>query len=378
MATGKVEVNNLNLGQGGIPEIERHLLYIGRTDKAELQGKVTRVNNMTNLDEVVTDDALGANVKSAQLNGKQNWTGAIFGLADGDSWEDAVDTANLTDSFEGICVVDVVTNKAEFIAMQDKAMQDKATELTSKLGRWVFFLAACAGIDADTQTWSEYETAMLALVKDVAANMVTPVPMLNGNNVGVLGGRLCDRAVTVADSPMRVATGSLLGLGEMPVDSAGKPLEMSTISALADARYSLPQWYADMEGVYWTDATTLEAKGGDYQYLEYVRPVHKLNRRVRIKAIRRIADRILNSTPPSIELNRTYFSKDMRDMSKTTEIGGIPFPGEIMPPRDEDVSIQWMSKTKVNIGLMVRPHNCPKHIVVNIGLDLSNPADSEA
>ena len=373
MATGKVEVNNLNLGQGGIPEIERHLLYIGRTDKAELQGKVTRVNNMTNLDEVVADDALGANVKAAQLNGKQNWTGAIFGLADGDSWEDAVDTANLTDSFEGICIVDVVADKAEFTTMQDKA-----TELTSKLGRWVFFLAACAGIDADAQTWSDYETAMLALVKDVAANMVTPVPMLNGNNVGVLGGRLCDRAVTVADSPMRVATGSLLGLGEMPVDSAGKPLEMSTISALADARYSLPQWYADMEGVYWTDATTLEAKGGDYQYLEYVRPVHKLNRRVRIKAIRRIADRILNSTPPSIELNRTYFSKDMRDMSKTTEIGGIPFPGEIMPPRDEDVSIQWMSKTKVNIGLMVRPHNCPKHIVVNIGLDLSNPADSEA
>ncbi|EIJ0972628.1 DUF2586 domain-containing protein [Vibrio parahaemolyticus] len=376
MATGKVEVNNLNLGQGGIPEIERHLIYIGRTDKAELQGKVTRVNNMTNLDDVVADDALGANVKAAQLNGKQNWTGAIFGLAADATWKEAVDIANRTDSFEGICIVDVVTDKADFTAMQDKA-----TELTSKLGRWVFFLAACPGITAEgegAQTWSDYETAMLTLVKDVAANLVTPVPQLNGNNVGVLGGRLCDRSVTVADSPMRVATGSLLGLGEMPVDSAGKPLEMSTIAALAEARYSLPQWYADMEGIYWTDGSTLEAKGGDYQFLEYVRPVHKLNRRVRIKAIRRIADRILNSTPPSIELNRTYFSKDMRDMSKTTEIGGIQFPGEIMPPRDEDVSIQWMTKTKVNIGLMVRPHNCPKHIVVNIGLDLSNPADTEA
>ncbi|EIZ1365794.1 phage tail protein [Vibrio parahaemolyticus] len=376
MATGKVEVNNLNLGQGGIPEIERHLIYIGRTDKAELQGKVTRVNNMTNLDDVVADDALGANVKAAQLNGKQNWTGAIFGLAADATWQEAVDIANRTDSFEGICIVDVVTDKADFTAMQDKA-----TELTSKLGRWVFFLAACPGITAEgegAQTWSDYQTAMLTLVKDVAANLVTPVPQLNGNNVGVLGGRLCDRAVTVADSPMRVATGSLLGLGEMPVDSAGKPLEMSTIAALAEARYSLPQWYADMEGIYWTDGSTLEAKGGDYQFLEYVRPVHKLNRRVRIKAIRRIADRILNSTPPSIELNRTYFSKDMRDMSKTTEIGGIQFPGEIMPPRDEDVSIQWMTKTKVNIGLMVRPHNCPKHIVVNIGLDLSNPADTEA
>ncbi|MEZ9339942.1 DUF2586 domain-containing protein [Vibrio splendidus] len=376
MATGKVEVNNLNLGQGGIPEIERHLLFIGKTDKAELQGKVTRVNNMTNLDEVVADDALGANVKAAQLNGKQNWTGAIFGLGADYTWQAAVDLANQTDSFEGICIVDVVKSKDEFTAMQDKA-----TELTSKLGRWVFFLAACSGIDVTEesgQTWADYETAMLALVKDVSANMVTPVPQLNGNNVGVLAGRLCDRAVTVADSPMRVSTGSLLGLGEMPVDKDGKTLEMSTINVLADARYSLPQWYSDMEGVYWTDATTLEAKGGDYQFLEYVRPVHKINRRVRIKAIRRIADKILNSTPVSIEMNRDYFSKDMRDMSKPTVIGDIQFPGEIMPPSDEDVTIVWQSKTKVVIGLIVTPHNCPKHIVVNIGLDLSNPADAEA
>ncbi|WP_406849213.1 DUF2586 domain-containing protein [Vibrio vulnificus] len=376
MATGKVEVNNLNLGQGGIPEIERHLLYIGRTDKAELQGQVTRINNMTDLAKVVADDALGANVIAAQLNGKQNWTAAIFGLAEGDTWQEAVDIANRTDSFEGICLCDVVNDKAEF-----EAMQAKATELTSKLGRWVFFLAACPGIVAEgegAQTWAQYETAMINLVKDVAANLVTPVPQLNGNNLGVLGGRLCDRAVTVADSPMRVATGNVLGLGDAPVDSAGEPLEMSTVATLAEARYSLQQWYADLEGIYWTDATTLEAKGGDYQYLEYVRPVHKLNRRVRIKAIRRIADRILNSTPPSIELNRAYFRKDMRDMSKTMEIGGITFPGEIMPPEDGDVTIQWMTKTKVTIGLMVRPHNCPKHIVVNIALDLSNPADSEA
>ncbi|CAK2463442.1 putative Prophage PSPPH06, tail sheath protein [Vibrio crassostreae] len=376
MATGKVGVNNLNLGQGGIPEIERHLLFIGKTDKAELLGKVTRVNNMTNLDDVVADDALGANVKAAQLNGKQNWTGAIFGLGADDTWQAAVDLANQTDSFEGIGIVDVVKSKDEFTAMQDKA-----TELTSKLGRWVFFLAACSGIDVTEesgQTWADYETAMLALVKDVSANMVTPVPQLNGNNVGVLAGRLCDRAVTVADSPMRVSTGSLLGLGEMPVDKDGKTLEMSTINVLADARYSLPQWYSDMEGVYWTDATTLEAKGGDYQFLEYVRPVHKINRRVRIKAIRRIADKILNSTPVSIEMNRDYFSKDMRDMSKPTVIGDIQFPGEIMPPSDEDVTIVWQSKTKVVIGLIVTPHNCPKQIVVNIGLDLSNPADAEA
>ncbi|UTM59217.1 DUF2586 domain-containing protein [Photobacterium sp. CCB-ST2H9] len=373
MAIGTVDVNNLNLGQGDVPEIERHLLFIGSTSKAELQGKLTHVSAATNLDDVVADDALGRNVIAAQLNGKQNWTAAIYALADGQTWEDAVDAANLTGSFEGIVIVDETTDKAGF-----DAMQAKHTELVSKLGRWVFFLAAVPGIDKAAQTWSAYTGSMVTLVKDVAANMVVPVPQLHGNNIGVLAGRLCDRSVTVADTPMRVATGNVLGIGDTPVDSDGKELDMATIIALATARYSVPQWYADFPGIYWGDATTLEAPGGDYQVIEYVRPVHKLNRRVRVKAIRRIGDKILNSTPASIERNRQYFSADMRQMSKTTEIGGITFPGEIMKPREEDVTIQWQTKTKVIIGLMARPHNCPKHIAVNIALDLTNPADAEA
>ncbi|MEI8607942.1 DUF2586 domain-containing protein [Enterovibrio sp. Hal110] len=372
MATGKVEVNNLNLGQGGIPEIERHLLFIGTTTKAALQGKVTRVSAMSNLAETVADDALGEAVKAAQLNGKQNWTAGIYGLDSDDTWLDAVMDANKTDSFEGIVFVDTTTEQGAF-----DDMQAAATSLVSQLGRWVFFLAAVPGIDASAQTWAEYESAMLTLVNGVAANMVIPVPQLHGNNIGVLAGRLCDRAVTVADTPMRVATGNVLGLGDAPLDSEGKPLEMSTIDTLATARFSLPQWYADYEGIYWTNAMTLEAKGGDYQFIEYVRPVHKLNRRVRIKAIRRIGDKLLNSTPESIAFNKQYFAADMRQMSKGIEIGGLPFPGEILPPRDEDVTIQWLTKEKVAIGLIVRPHNCPKHIVVNIALDLNNPADTE-
>lgn len=373
MATGKVEVNNLNLGQGDIPEIERHLLFIGTTAKAELQGKVTRVNAMTDLSSVVADDELGKQLIAAQLNGKQNWTAAIYGLTAEDTWQNAVDQANKNDSFEGVVLVDQSTDKAAF-----DAMMAKHNELISKLGRWVFFLAAVPGIDSANQTWAEYETAMLAIVKDVAANMVTPVPQLHGNNVGVLAGRLCDRSVTVADTPMRVATGSVVGLGDTPKDSADKELEMSTVEALATARYSVPQWYADYEGIYWSDATTLEAKGGDYQFLEYVRPVHKLNRRVRVKAIRRIGDQILNSTPQSIEMNKQYFAKDMRQMSKALQIGDIQFPGEITPPREGDVTIQWLTKSKVVISLLVRPNNCPKYIVVNVALDLSNLAEQEA
>ncbi|WP_188008996.1 DUF2586 domain-containing protein [Grimontia hollisae] len=371
MALGQVEVNNLNLGQGGIPEIERHFLFIGTTAKAALQGKVTRIDATTDLDELMADDALAANVKAAQVNGGQNWTAEVFGLDGVLTWEEAVDIANESGSFEAVAVIDDTTDKAEF-----DAMQAVTAELTNKLGRWCFFIAAVPGIDPALQTWSEYETATIALQAGVAASMVVAVPQLHGNNAGVLAGRLCNRSVTIADTPMRVATGPVLDLGDAPLDSAGKPLGLATLGALSRERLSVPQWYADYEGIYWADAATLEAKGGDYQFLEYIRPVHKLNRRVRIKAIRRIADKILNSTPESIEMNKQYFAKDMRDMSKGIQVGDIQFPGEIMPPEDGDVTIQWMSKTQVAIGLVVTPHNCPKHIQVNIALDLSNQAEA--
>lgn len=372
MALGQVEVNNMNLGQGGIPEIERHFLFIGSSNKHELQGQVTRIDSSTNLDDLMDNDAFFENVTAAQGNGGQNWTAAIYALADNDVWGDAVDKANLTDSFEAVVICDPVVDKAAF-----QGMQTKANELTAKLGRWCFFLAACEGINS-SQTWSDYETKMLALVDGVSSELVTPVPLLHGNDIGVLAGRLCNRSVTIADTPIRVATGSVLGLGEKPKDSAGKELALSTLKTLSNARYSVPQTYPDYEGVYWGDASTLAAKGSDYQFLEYVRPVHKLNRRVRVKAIRRIGDRQLNSTPESIAHNKQYFASDMRQMSKSIAIGSVLFPGEIMPPKDEDVTIQWMTKKKVTIGLVVTPHNCPKSISVNIALNLSNDGEGAA
>ena len=378
MALGTVEVNNLNLGQGSIPEIERHFLFVGSitepTKKIEKPKKtingINRIDSRTDIPLLIGDGVFARNVAAAQANAGQNWSAVIYALKSGETWETAVDIANETDSFEAVVIVDAISDKAQFTNMQEKA-----AGLVNKLGRWVFFLAATPGI-TDLQTWSDYETAMIEMVSDVAAPMVVLVPQLHGTNIGALAGRLCDRSVTIADTPMRVATGSVLGLGKKPKDSTEKELPLSTLQSLSNARFSVPQWYSDYEGVYWGDASTLAAKGSDYQFLEYVRPVHKLNRRVRIKAIRRIGDKQLNSTPESIAQNKQYFSSDMRQMSKSIAIGPVVFPGEIMPPNDDDVSIQWPTKTKVNIGLIVKPHNCPKGITVNIALDSSNEITS--
>jgi hypothetical protein len=73
--------------------------------------------------------------------------------------------------------------------------------------------------------------------------------------------------------------------------------------------------------------------------------------------------------------HKAYFSRPLRAMSKTTtiEIAGqkLPLVGDIMPPGDGSVVIQWVSMTRVNIVLVVKPYNCPKQIVASIALDLS-------
>ena len=203
------------------------------------------------------------------------------------------------------------------------------------------------------------------------------VPTLFGNEAGVIAGRLANRAVTIADSPCRVQTGALLDLGsaEKPKDKEGAEITLAHLKALEMARYSVPMWYPDYDGYYWADGRTLDAEGGDYQVIEYVRIVDKAARRIRLQAIAKIGDRSFNSTSASTEYHKTYFSAVLREMSKSATIAGKTFPGECMPPKEGDIEIVWKSKTKVAIYIKVRPYDCPKEITVNIFLDLETLGD---
>lgn len=367
MSLGKVQVNNLNLGQGDINAIERHVLFIGRAGAAEEESTLFSVNAQTDLEDAFADSSLRSQVIAAQLNAGQNWTAAVYPLAETEDLFTAIDNANEVQSFEMVVFCDITT-----VAADISAKHDYLFSLQAKLGRFVGGLVAVPGIDAATQSWAEYEAASVALVDGLANHLAVPVPQLHGNNVGVLAGRLCNHAVSIADSPMRVATGAVMGLGSAPVDKADNALSLATLNTLAEARFSVPQWYPDFEGIYWGDATTLDAAGGDYQYLENLRVVHKASREVRVLAIRRIADRRLNSTPVSIEQNKAYFMKPLRNMSKSYTILGIQFPGDITPPKEGDITIVWPTNKSVVIYMVVRPYNSPKAITVNIMLDLSN------
>jgi len=371
MALGKVQVNALNLNQGEIDEVERYFLFVGHGTGTN-NGKLITVNTDTDLDAVLgaAACALKTQLEAARDNAGQNWSAAVFVLDGVLTWDNAVTAAMQQLTVEGIIVTDPITAAANL-----EAMQAKAAGIMAQYRRPLFFVAATRAIDPATDTWGAFVTAITPLTTGIAANNVMIVPTLWGFDQGTLAGRLCNRAVTVADSPMRVATGALVGEWSIkPTDKDGKAIDMSILEALDNARFSVPQWYPDYDGMYWGDGNVLDVDGGDYQVIENLRVVQKAMRRIYPLAVARVADRRLNSTPTSMEMNRLYFMKPLFEMSKSVSINGQIFPGEITSPKDDDLVISWPSRTAVEIYLTVRPYNCPKSITANLMLDLTSTA----
>ena len=370
MAWPTVDINQVNQLQGETNEIERVLLYVG-TGKTNA-GKTLAVNTQSDFDVLLGagDSVLKSNVNAAMLNAGSNWNGFVHVLAeDGEenAWVDAVLAAQAVGSFEGVVLLDDIATKTPI----NKAAELRAT-LLAKFSRWQWFILSVQP-PQDDEAWPEYLTRVSALQAQIAAPSVQLVPRLFGHEPGVLAGRLCSRAVTIADSPARVQTGALVSLGsdELPVDGKGTALELATLQALQAQRFSVPMWYSDYDGYYWADGVTLDAEGGDYQAIESLRIADKAARRVRLQAIAKIADRSLNSTPSSIAAHQAYFAKVLRTMSVASQINGITFPGEVKPPQDGDVTITWLSATKVAVYIVIRPYECPKGITVSLMLDTS-------
>nr|WP_129952935.1 DUF2586 domain-containing protein [Rahnella sp. RFA10(1/100)] len=370
MAWPTVDINQVNQLQGETNEIERVVLYVG-TGKTNA-GKTLAVNTQSDFDALLGagGSVLKSNVLAAMLNAGSNWNGFVHVLAeDGEenAWVDAVLAAQAVGSFEGVVLLDDIATKTPI----NKAAELRAT-LLAKFSRWQWFILSVQP-PQDDEAWPDYLTRVSALQAQIAAPSVQLVPRLFGHEPGVLAGRLCSRAVTIADSPARVQTGALVSLGsdELPVDGKGAALELAILQALQAQRFSVPMWYSDYDGYYWADGLTLDAEGGDYQVIESLRIADKAARRVRLQAIAKIADRSLNSTPSSIAAHQAYFAKVLRTMSVASQINGITFPGEVKPPQDGDVTITWLSATKVAVYIVIRPYECPKGITVSLMLDTS-------
>ncbi|MDI2145486.1 DUF2586 family protein [Pseudomonas sp. ITA] len=366
MALGQVTVDNLNLGQGPVSEIERYFLFIGPAGKNV--GQFLPLNTDSDLDAALGVPAsdLKTQITAARLNGGQRWACVAAPIGAEGNWVDALEKAQQ----QGYSVESVVITKPVTAPAEISAMHDAAISLSNTYGRRVFVMASAPGVTAD-QTWAQYMGERKALLANLAAPRVLVVPQLHGNDLGVLAGRLANASVSIADSPMRVATGPVLGLGPVPIDGEKIPLPSAVRSELDRARYSVSQTYPDYPGVYWGDGNMLDTPGSDFQVVEYLRITDKAARLIRALLIRRVADRRLNNTPNSMAVNTNQLMAPLRAMAKSITFAGQVFPGDIEPPKDGDLVLTWLSKTKVVAYFKLKPLNCPKDLAANIALDLS-------
>ena len=374
MSLGSVIVNNLDLSQGLPSAVECLFLFSGVVASAPEADKIHSVNMSTDLDNILgtEDSVLKTQVEAARANGGQNWFAYVYPASTSTDMMFKIDYALSDVSVEAVVHCDPVANTADLEAMQSTAMT-----IMSKYQRRVFFIAAFRGPTQD-ESWSDYATTAKGVTDGVAADRVMVVPQLYPHFQGALAGRLANKAVSVADSPIRVANGSLVGsYASRPTDNIGMVLNKSLLLDLHNnGRFTVPTWYEDYDGTYTSDGFTLAPETSDYRVIENLRVADKAARRIYLLAVARIGNRLLNSTPKSIAFNSTYFMKPLRQMAHGVEINGIPFPGEIEPPKAGDIVISWKTKYAVDIYFSLRPMNCPKDITANITLDLNNYAEA--
>lgn len=374
MSFGKATVTDVDNNQGAFAEHERAFLVVGETSISTNNGKIIAVSPNSDLvaicgaNESRVKTCLEAMIANAE---DENFRCYVLPIDETDNdLAEQLDKAFKAPNdlkIEGVVYTTALSDQqkiTDFQTILSTAISKYAKRLSGHL--------CCPGIDVDTQTWSDYETATKAIITGLIADDISMTPLLHGNNLGVVMGRLCTRKATVADSPMRNNTGALIGLGSDPVDSNGAALELALLESLSLARFSVPQWYADYDGKYWADHMMLTTETSDYKVFENRRVMNRLLRRVRLLAISKIADRSFNSTPKSIAFHQTFFNRPLREDSKSIKIGEREHPGLIQPPKDKAVNIVWETKYKVSLSLTATPYNSPKEITAYISLDLKN------
>ena len=372
MGIGQINIIQENLASGGISSVERTVLFIGLAAAGAEFDALHSINQQTNLDAILGagNSALKAQIEATKLNAGPNFTAWVVPLQSegAHTWQTALEMA--LDAPNNIYPEQVAICDAINSAVTVDELQAAAVSAMNVYGKYLSIVAAVPGIAVD-QSWTQYLTTTKALAAGKKAERVALVPLLHGNNLGVVIGRLNNDQFSLGDSPMRVRSGAVIGLGAAPVDKDGHALTMAHLTELAGARFSVPQWYTNFAGIFWADHPMLDADGGDYQVYENLRVMDFATRRIRILMIQKIADRSLNSSASSTSYHEGYFMKPLFDAAKGTVLNGEPKPGLVKTPQDGDIVITWPKTTEVELAILAAPIDSPKKITTRIALDLN-------
>ncbi len=213
-----------------------------------------------------------------------------------DSWQAAVFKANETSSFEA-----VVLDKPDTGTSTLEAAVAFRTELKAKLGREARSALCRVSMMIRCQVKTGAVAGSTVAVPKSIAEKGIPRPQVHKENstVGIYAGRLANQEVSIADSPARVKNRQCKyrSMTRQRIKTANRwswqPLKLWKWLELQSPRYP------DYPGQYWTTGRTLDVPGGDFQDARHIRVAMKAARKVRVRAIARIADREFNSTPGS-------------------------------------------------------------------------------
>lgn len=367
MSQPKVNVNNLNLSQIPAEGSDKIVMFVyqGEAQHANLD-QVISINSQSDLKEVISENDTVAyrSVYAAQIAGGQSWNAYALGLTD-------IDDADLLDTLkdymklyqpEGMCLMGMTLD------------WDAANEISGVIADVQAMFVGLHNSDAIdafcilelpdkpvADTWAEFTVKATTELDGLVAANILAVPAFHKTNAGVLAGRLCSPLASIADSPRRTKTGSILGLELPQVGLDGAALE-----TLSNIRLGVPNTFANYDGQYWGNGRTLDGATGDFQEIEYLRPLWKAAKKVRALGIASIGDRTFNNSSESIEAHKNLFKKPLKDMSKP-----MPDVGEIRPPKSDAVDIIWDGLKKANVYLKVQPWNSAEVITFNFSLDLS-------
>lgn len=275
-----------------------------------------------------------------------------------EDWEDVIDAALIGCEPELIVICKPIAAGSELTTMNTRA----TTLLNSE--RRVIFLAAFRGINAATETWSAYLTAAQAITAGLALRRVAIVPALYGGELGAAAGRMAAFGFEgkTSRSLARVRSGSVVNPGSAPVDSAGVTLDKATLEALNTDRFTVFTFYNGREGIYFGRGNTLEASGGKFPFLEWLRVIDKGARRVYIVGVDAVGDDEVENTPAGNAAFGTRAASPLRQMA-------APAVREIKPLAKDAISVAWPSASQVKVAFKVRPLDAPHDIEEAIILD---------